>query len=94
MRLLGVVVQKRARLAAYLARYPHPFPMLADEERKVVREYGVYVAFNFESFRIARPATFLLDRRGTVRFIHVGSHQYDRPSLETVMSIVEGLGHA
>jgi peroxiredoxin len=58
VKLLGVVAQKRTRLKAWLDRNPLPFPMLADEERAVSRAYGVYVAINFESFRIARPSTF------------------------------------
>lgn len=92
MRLLGVMVQKQARLAAYRQRHPHPFPLLADEARRVVRSYGVYVALNFESFRIARPATFLIDPGGLIRFIHVGRHQFDRPSVEQIMAILDGPG--
>lgn len=84
------MVQKRARLAAFLQQHPHPFPLLADEARQVVRAYGVYVALNFESFRIARPATFLIDASGIVRFIHVGRHQFDRPSVEQIMAILDG----
>jgi peroxiredoxin Q/BCP len=77
--LLGVVAQKRTRLQAWLDRNPLPFPMLADEERTVSRAYGVYVPLNLESFRIARPATFLLDAAGVVRWLHVGVNQFDRP---------------
>ena len=89
VKLLGVAVQKRSRLKAYLASHPMPFPMLADETREVTKTYGVYVAFNYESFRIARPATFLIDADGVVRFIHVGKNQFDRPAPETTLRMID-----
>jgi peroxiredoxin len=89
VRLLGVAVQKRARLRAYLARNPMPFPLLADEDRSVSKAYGVYVAFNYESFRIARPATFLVDGAGIIRFLYVGKNQFDRPGPAVIRNAVE-----
>jgi methyl-accepting chemotaxis protein len=89
VKLLGVAVQKKNRLKAYLTSHPMPFPMLADETREVTKTYGVYVAFNYESFRIARPATFLIDADGIVRFIHVGKNQFDRPTPERILSVID-----
>ena len=86
VRLLGVAAQKRSRLSAYLARNPVPFPILADEDRAVSRAYGVHVPINFESLNIARPSSFLIDRSGIVRWIHVGSHQFDRPGMDEVLA--------
>ena len=89
VRLLGVAVQKRSRLKAYLAAHPMPFPLLADENREVAKAWGVYVAFNYESFRIARPATFYLDPEGIVRYVHVGKNQFDRPAPESVLKAID-----
>jgi len=89
VKLLGVAVQKQARLKAYLDSHPMPFPILADEKRDVARIYGVYVAFNYESFRIARPATFLIDAEGTIRFLYVGRNQFDRPRPDVVWNAVD-----
>jgi peroxiredoxin len=94
VRLLGVVVQKRRRLEAYVAKNPLPFPLLADESREVTRSYGVYVAWNFESWRIARPATFVIDGAGIIRYIYVGRHQFDRPKARLIWRKVEDLGAA
>jgi peroxiredoxin len=91
VRILGVVVQKVQRLKAYLASHPMPFPLLADQEREVAKAYGVYVAFNYESFRIARPATFVIDPSGIIRFIHVGRTQFDRPSTALVFKALDTL---
>jgi len=94
VRVLGVATQKRSRLSAYLDRNPMPFPILADEDRGVSRAYGVYVPVNLESFRIARPSSFLLDGTGTVRWLHVGSNQFDRPRPGDVLAQIEALGLA
>lgn len=91
VRLLGVVAQKRQRLAAFLAENPLDFPILADEERSVTKAYGVYVGFNAESFRIARPSSFVLDGAGIVRYLHVGSNQFDRPQPREVLAALDGL---
>lgn len=89
VRLLGVAVQKRSRLKAYLAGHPMPFPLLADENRDVARAWGVYVPFNYESFRIARPATFYIDPEGVVRYVHIGKNQFDRPAPEVVLKAID-----
>lgn len=87
-----MAVQKLARLQAYLRNNPMPFPLLADESREVTRAYGVYVPVGLTSFRIARPATFLIDPAGRVRFIHAGKHQFDRPRPERVWQALDELG--
>ena len=92
VRVLGVATQKRSRLSAYLDRNPMPFPILADEDRAVSRAYGVYVPINLESFRIARPSSFLLDGTGAVRWLHVGSNQFDRPRPGDVLARIDALG--
>lgn len=92
VRLLGVAAQNRRRLAAFLAESPLDFPILADEERVVTKEYGVYVGFNLESFRIARPSSFLIDGGGIVRYLHVGTTQFDRPRPRDVFEAIERMG--
>jgi len=52
----------------------------------VSRAYGVYVPINFESLNIARPSSFLIDRGGIVRWLHVGSHQFDRPGTDELLA--------
>jgi peroxiredoxin len=89
VKLLGVAAQKRSRLAAFLADHPLYFPILADEERAVTKAYGVYVGFNAESFRIARPSSFVVDAAGVVRFLHVGSNQFDRPRPAEVLAALD-----
>ncbi len=70
-------------------REQFPFPLLVDEDRSVIRRYGVYVRINFESWNMARPSTVLVDRDGTVRFIFVGKNQQEWPTHEMVFAAPE-----
>jgi peroxiredoxin len=69
----------------YLNEHPVSFPFLLDEDRSVTKAYGVYHAFGHDAFRIAHPATLVVDRRGTVRYIYRGENQTDYPPLDEVL---------
>jgi peroxiredoxin len=74
-RVVVILAQKRERMADFLEDHVYPFPLLADASREVVKEYGVYVRVNFESVHIARPANFVLDGEGTIKYIFIASIQ-------------------
>ncbi len=59
-----------------------PFSLLSDEEGEASRRYGVWD----EEGRIARPAIFLVDRGGIVRYAYVGEDFADRPGDEPVLA--------
>ena len=63
----------------YIERHDIPFPLLIDKHRQVIKSYGVYHWLGLDAYNIARPSTFIIDRGGIIRFIHVGSHQFDLP---------------
>lgn len=90
-RVAAVVAQRPAGAARDLRDDPYPFPVLADQDRTVVREYGVYVRANFESVNIARPANFVIDANGVVRFIHIASVQFEFASWPDILSTLDGL---
>jgi peroxiredoxin len=89
----GVVVilpEKLERIGNYLERRKYPFPVLSDAGRKVVKEYGVYVRVNFESVHIARPASFVLDSAGIIRYIFIASIQTEYPPDEDLFAALDG----
>ena len=90
-RAAAVVAQRPASAARDLKDDPYPFPVLADAERTVVRQYGVYVRANFESVNIARPANFVIDAEGIVRFIHIASIQFEFASWTDILSTLDEL---
>ena len=86
--LLYIAAEKRGGLfkpEKYLAKHPVSFPFLLDEDRAVTKAYGIYHRFGKDAINIARPATFIADHRGLLRFVHVSSDQYDRADVSSVM---------
>ncbi len=84
-----ILAEKLERIGAYLARRSYPFPVLSDAGRRVVKEYGVYVRVNFESVHIARPANFILDREGIIRYIFISSIQTEYPPDGDILAALE-----
>lgn len=91
--VVGIVAQDPAKVKEYLEgkKKGYPFPLLVDEDRSVVKKYGVHVKFNFESYNIARPSNFILDRVGVIRYVHVGYHQADFPGDRELYEVLDGI---
>ncbi|MEK6710513.1 MAG: redoxin domain-containing protein [Nitrospinota bacterium] len=58
------------------------FPLISDPQRRVVLQFGVL--HPQEGF--ARPAVFLIDKRGVVRLAYVGKDYSDRPPIEAILN--------
>jgi peroxiredoxin len=81
-----IMAQRPAGMRAHLEEQRYPFPVLADADRQIVKAYGVYVRANLESINIARPANFVLDASGTIRFIHIASIQFEFASFDEILA--------
>ncbi len=64
------------------------FPVLADHDKSVAREYGVY---NLLGDGAAAPATIVIGNNGIVKWSHVGRTISDRPAPEEVIERIEAL---
>lgn len=80
--VLVVLCQNRKSVASWLARHPLPFPILIDDDRSRAKRWGVYVALSYDSIHMARPAAFVVDRLGIVRYARLAKHQLDPAPLE------------
>ena len=89
--VVGILAQDAEKVKEYLKEHSYPFSLLVDEDRTVVKDYGVHVKVNFESVNIARPSNFILDGEGAIRFIFVGSSQKDFPADEDIYAVLDGL---
>jgi peroxiredoxin len=92
--LVYIAAEKRDGLwkpEKHLAENPIAFPFLLDEDRSVTKEYGLFHAFGTDAFRIAHPASLVLDRSGMVRYIYRGEDQQDRAPVEQVLGAVRKL---
>jgi len=90
--LVYIAAEKRGGMwkpTKCLSEHPISFPFLLDEDRAVTRAYGLYHALATDAFRIAHPATLIVDRDGIVRYIYRGENQTDRAPLEEVLAALK-----
>jgi peroxiredoxin len=92
--LVFVAAEKRDGIfkpAKSLEKHPVSFPFLLDEDRTVTKAYGLYHRLAKDAFNIAHPATLIIDKGGTVRYIYRGENQMDRAPMEQVLEAVRKL---
>jgi peroxiredoxin len=77
--------------AKFLEKHPVSFPFLLDEDRSVIKAYGLYHAIGFDAFDIAHPATLVIDHAGKARYIYRGDNQLDRAPIEEVLEAAADL---
>lgn len=90
---LAIAGQWPRELRGYADKNGITFPLLVDKTRDVIKSYGVYHWLSLEAYNIARPATFIIDQTGIIRYMYIGSHQFDLPKqieiLESLKEIAE-----
>lgn len=62
-----------------------PYPILLDIKLSGVDQLGIRA-------ELAKPATYIIDRKGRVRFAYVGESIADRPTVDSVLKQLEKLG--
>lgn len=72
----------RAKLAS--PETPVPFPVLFDIKLDAVNQLGI-------QHRLAKPATYILDSQGQIRFAYVGANLADRPSIKAILEQLDKL---
>ena len=86
--MLAISAESPARSESYLRSHPLPYPTLVDED------HAVFDAYDVTSRLISlgqRPALFVVDAQGIVRFDEVGAQQYNIPSNDKVLEVLESL---
>jgi len=63
---------------------PVPFPFVLDVGLAAVDELGIRAL-------LAKPATYILDKKGRVRFAYVGASLADRPSIKAMLAQLDAL---
>jgi len=90
--LVFIAAEKRDGMfkpVKFLEKHRVAFPFLLDEERTVTKAYGLYHRLAKDAINIAHPATLVIDRNGTVRYLYRGDSQTDRAPIEQVMEAVK-----
>jgi peroxiredoxin Q/BCP len=91
VQVVAILAQASEPVRTYVEETGLPFNILVDTSRDVSRAYGVWHSVGLTSWNIARPALFLIDRAGAVRFSFVASRQDEFPSHDDIMAAIDGL---
>jgi len=75
--VVAVVAQRSEKVRRYIEDSGLPFNILIDDSRDVVKAYGVWHQVGLDAWNIARPALFLIDRQGIIRYSFVASSQFE-----------------
>jgi peroxiredoxin len=70
---------------SFLKSHPVSFPFLLDEDRSVIKAYGLFHRVGIDAWNIAHPATMIVPREGRIRYIFKGMSQSDRSPFDSVL---------
>ncbi len=89
MQVVAVVAQRSEPVRRYIEETGLPFNILVDESRDVLKAYGVWHAVGLDAWNIARPALFLIDPSGAIRYSFVADRQDEFPAHEEIIRKLE-----
>lgn len=69
--VLGVSIDSEQSHQKFISKFELPFNLLADEDQKIVNDYGVWVEKNMYGKKYMGTArtTFIIDEKGTIEHI-------------------------
>ncbi len=91
MQVVAVVAQRSEPVRRYIEETGLPFNILVDESRDVLKAYGVWHAVGLDAWNIARPALFLVDPSGAIRYSFVADRQDEFPAHVEIVRALDGL---
>jgi thioredoxin-dependent peroxiredoxin len=87
-RVVTVAPDTSEGVARFVRDSDYPFPLLADVDHAVFDSYDVVSTLMSLG---QRPALFVVDATGTVRFDSIGTQQWQIPSNENVLAVLASL---
>ena len=72
----------------------YTFTFLSDEKAEVIRAWDLLHPGAFRGQDIARPAEFLVDATGTIRWVNLTESYKVRAKAEEVLKVIDDLGIA
>jgi peroxiredoxin len=91
VQVVAVVAQASEPVRTYIEETGLPFNILVDESRAVLKAYGVWHSVGVYAWNIARPALFLIDRSGTIRYSFVADRQHEFPEHVEITGAIESM---
>ena len=90
--MTGVLAQNSDAVRRYVEETGLPFDILIDERRDMMRAYGVWHRLGLDAWNIGRPAVFLIDQDGTIRYSAIGERQHEFPTQEEILAAADQAG--
>jgi peroxiredoxin len=87
----AIVAQRSEKVKRFVQESGLPFDVLVDDSRDTVKAYGVWHPVGLDAWNIARPALFLIDREGIIRYSFVASWQFEFPTHEEILGEIAGV---
>ena len=95
MRVVAISVDPPETNREHCRKQGYTFPFLSDPTAEVIRRYGIlHAGAGQHGEDIARPAEFLIDSTGTVRWVDLTESIAVRAHPSQVLKAVEDLGLA
>jgi len=94
VQIVAVVAQSSETVRRYIEETGLPFNILIDESRDVLKAYGVWQRIGLTAWNIARPALFLIDSTGVIRYSFIADRQNEFPSHEQILDALRAKGTA
>jgi peroxiredoxin len=91
VQVVGVLAQNREAVRRYIEETGLPFDILIDERRDMIRAYGVWHRVGLDAWNIARPAVFLIDQDGAIRFSFISGHQREFPTQPEILQAADSM---
>jgi glutaredoxin-dependent peroxiredoxin len=91
VQVVAIVAQSPEAVRRFIEETGLPFNILVDESRAVVKAYGVWHALGLAAWNIAKPALFLIDRSGAIRYSFIANRQDQFPEHTEIMKAIEEL---
>ncbi len=86
--MVAIAPDDAAGVARFVRDSAYPFPLLADTGHEVFDAYDVVSTLSSLG---QRPALFVVDADGIVRFDSIGKQQWEIPSNENVLAVLSAL---
>lgn len=91
VRIIAISVDSPDTNRDHAAKQGYTYTFLSDEKREVIRQYDILHADGGPTGDIARPAEFLIDSTGTVRWVSLTENYRVRPKPEDILKVVDSL---
>ncbi len=91
MQVVTVVAQRSDAVRRYVEETGLPFNILVDESREALKAYGVWHRIGLDAWNIARPALFLIDPSGSIRYSFIAESQEEFPSHDEILQALDQL---